>query len=128
MTDPYPNEDAEDEEHQFLMPEDPRDLVYHKDAYSPDRCPWPHYFPSKSVLLKMMRACIGVTQVDKLWCYEAVPEDTKTADEAEEGTIDTLSSEVQQLNDALGAKLVNMLDAYQNKNTKNALITIRSDK
>ena len=84
MPDPYPNEDAEDEEHQFLMPEGPRDLVYEQDAYTPDRCPKPRHLPSRTILLKLMRACIGVTDVDKLWCYVEEPEPSPSEEEIQE--------------------------------------------
>ena len=55
----------------------------------------------------MMRACIGVTQVEKLWCFEAEPEETKS--NPDEGTADTLSSDVKQINEALGSKLISMV-------------------
>jgi hypothetical protein len=36
----------------------------------PDSIPLTVYLPSKRLLLKMMRACVGIEKKEDLWCYK----------------------------------------------------------
>ena len=54
-------------ETQFAVPKTQEDLVYRSDRYAEDFSPYVIYYPSKLVLFKLMRACIGVTNEDDLW-------------------------------------------------------------
>jgi len=45
-------------------------LVYHESRYDYDESPAILYIPSKLVMLKMMRACIGVDKKENLWMYD----------------------------------------------------------
>ena len=49
--------------------EEAQDLIYHIDRYWKDTSPMCVYIPSKEVIFKMMRACIGCTSVKDLWIY-----------------------------------------------------------
>ena len=56
---------AEDSEEETII----CDLAYPVPRYHDDRSPMCLYIPSPSVLFKMMRACIGVEEVEELWMY-----------------------------------------------------------
>ena len=64
MFDPYPNETMETS---FNIPTTDEDLVYRGDRYVKKCSPNAIYFPSKKVLFKIMRACLDVTDPEKLW-------------------------------------------------------------
>ena len=57
LYDPYPLEHMETK---FYIPKTDEDLVYRSDRYVKGNSPNSIYFPSKLVLFKIMRACIGV--------------------------------------------------------------------
>ena len=65
--DPFPDEFSGIEQ-DFLRNND--DLVYHKSRYTEDQSPSIIYIPSKIVMVKLMRACMGVTSNEQLWIYE----------------------------------------------------------
>ena len=67
MFDPYPTEEIETT---FCLPSSEEDLVYRIDRYNEENSPVVTYFPSKLVLYKLMRACIGVESEEDLWCYK----------------------------------------------------------
>ena len=64
MIDPYPNEPMEVD---FAIPESYDELVYRSDRYVEEYSPKVLYIPSKLILFKLMRACIGITKKDQLW-------------------------------------------------------------
>ena len=49
--------------------EDHVNLVYNIERYLEENSPMCVYIPSKLVLLKMMRACLGIERVEDLWIY-----------------------------------------------------------
>ena len=59
MLDPYPNEPMEID---FEIPKSFDDLVYMPDRYVEEHSPKVLYIPSKLMLFKLMRACIGITK------------------------------------------------------------------
>ena len=52
------NEEEEEEEEPIIV-----DLVYSLDRYNLNKNPNCVYFPSKPLLFKMMKACIGVEKI-----------------------------------------------------------------
>ena len=54
-------------ESSFRIPITDEDLVYRVNRYTKGNSPNTLYFPSKMMLFKMMRACIGVTDPKDLW-------------------------------------------------------------
>ena len=64
LFDPFPSEPIETT---FSLPKTEEDLVYRGDRYNQENSPVVTYFPSKLVLYKLMRACIGVETVEDLW-------------------------------------------------------------
>ena len=44
-------------------------LTYHLDRYVEECSPMCVYIPNRALLWKMMRACIGVSDVGDLWIY-----------------------------------------------------------
>ena len=67
VTDPFPNEKKDEQREMIKKPQSFQDFVYpmsRMDEYSSPRV---IYLPSKDVMLKLMRACIGVRFVDELW-------------------------------------------------------------
>ena len=44
----------------FIVPQGTDDDVYSKCRFMSDNSPHPIYFPSKKMMLKIMRVCIGV--------------------------------------------------------------------
>lgn len=51
----------------FDIPKDDLDFVYADSRYRKDNSPNCIYIPSRKVMLKIMRACIGVTEEKDLW-------------------------------------------------------------
>ena len=43
------------------------DLVYAESRYLADRSPVCIYIPKKSVMIKLMIACVGATKLDEIW-------------------------------------------------------------
>ena len=64
LFDPYPDEEMETN---FNIPKTDEDYVYRLNRYVQEYSPNAIYFPSKMVLFKIMRACIGVDDPKKLW-------------------------------------------------------------
>ena len=64
MFDPFPSEPVETD---FHIPVAEDDMVYRLDRYKPENSPVVTYFPSKLVLFKLMRACIGIDSEKDLW-------------------------------------------------------------
>ena len=68
ITDPFPNEKKDNQRVNFSKPERVDDFVYPKSRMMDEYCsPRVIYLPSKDVMLKLMRACIGVRFEDELW-------------------------------------------------------------
>ena len=49
------------------MPELPDDLVYAKSRYMAEHSPYQVYIPRSEMMIKLMRACVGVTKIEDLW-------------------------------------------------------------
>ena len=49
------------------MPDRPDKLVYPEFRYIKGQVPYCIYIPRKEIMLKLMRACIGVTREEDLW-------------------------------------------------------------
>jgi hypothetical protein len=49
------------------LPGEPYDKVYPDLWYRESSCPYCIYIPRKEIMLKMMRACIGISDVQDLW-------------------------------------------------------------
>ena len=45
-------------------------LIYAQDRYHEDNSPSQVFIPAKEVLLKMMKACIGVENIYEVWIYD----------------------------------------------------------
>jgi len=60
LFDPFPEEHMDSE---FSIPKTQEDLVYREDRYIYGNSPNMLYFPSRKLLFKIMRACIGVERV-----------------------------------------------------------------
>ena len=73
-SDPFPDEHSSIEPELADMIMEGK-LIYNESRYEYDRSIVIIYLPSKLVMLKMMRACIGVDRKEMLWVYEypAVP-------------------------------------------------------
>ena len=67
-SDPYPDEHSSIEQELIQALSDGH-LVYDQKIYQYDYCPLIIFIPSKLVLVKMMRACIGVDKKENLWIY-----------------------------------------------------------
>lgn len=75
MIDPYPEEQLDTN---FAIPITDEDLVYRGSRYVEGNSPNVLYFPSSLILQKIMRACVGVTDVNKLWFKDVLPPKTVT--------------------------------------------------
>lgn len=64
--DPFPDEHSAIDQ-DFLR--DKKELVYHKTRFVPDYSPPVVFIPNKIVMAKLMRACLGVTEIEELWIY-----------------------------------------------------------
>lgn len=47
--------------------EDVNSLVYHRQRFTVDHSPVQIFIPRKELMLKMIRACVGVKMESKLW-------------------------------------------------------------
>ena len=72
-----------DDEVNNLGPSDPRgvhlpvdadDQIYPESRFDSGTSPTVIYIPSRDVMSKMMRACIGVTDPKDLWIFNPQPE------------------------------------------------------
>lgn len=70
LHDPYPKE-FEDSE--FRIPNNYDDLVYSSSRYVYGSSPKHLYIPSRRMMLKLMRACIGVEHEKDLWYHTEAP-------------------------------------------------------
>ena len=71
-SDPYPEDDlfikgSLDDGHNLVLPSKVEDLVYPKQRYVKEHSPFQIYIPRKEVMIKMMRACINVTEPEDVW-------------------------------------------------------------
>ncbi len=57
MPDPFPEEIMETS---FNVPVTEEDLVYHESRYIKGNSPNLLYYPSKQLLFKIMKACVGI--------------------------------------------------------------------
>jgi hypothetical protein len=64
LFDPFPKEIMESK---FEIPKSKDHLVYHKSLYEDGNNPCCLYFPSKLLLFKIMKACIGIENKEDLW-------------------------------------------------------------
>ena len=62
--DPFPDEHSSIDQ-EFLKNKE--DLVYAPSRYVAEHSPIVIYLPNKSVMVKIMRACLGVNDLDELW-------------------------------------------------------------
>jgi hypothetical protein len=67
LFDPFPEEKMMLNNEEFSIPIKEDDLVYGNDRYIYKNSPNMLYFPSKSLLFKLMRACVGIVNEDDLW-------------------------------------------------------------
>ena len=58
--DPFP-EECKKEPKEFAY------LVYHEWRYTPEYSPLCNYIPTKEVMLKLMRACVAVSDEKQFW-------------------------------------------------------------
>jgi hypothetical protein len=64
--DPFPDKTSSVEPE---LLHDRQDLVYPPSRYRNEASPAMLFLPSKQMILKMMRACMGVTRIQDLWLY-----------------------------------------------------------
>jgi hypothetical protein len=64
LPDPFPTEPMEMD---FPIPEDEDMLVYRGNRYCEDNSPNMLIIPSRMVMFKIMRACVGVKNKEDLW-------------------------------------------------------------
>ena len=64
MVDPFPDEQLG---FNFDIPRDDLDFVYKETRYIKDNSPSCQYIPSRKMMLKLMRACIGIENEEDLW-------------------------------------------------------------
>jgi hypothetical protein len=69
MKDPFPHDDdgVKTSKSIFKFPEKADDFVYPINRLVYSLSPSTIYMPSKKVLFKLMRSCIGVNEVEELW-------------------------------------------------------------
>ena len=67
IVDPFPDENEFTTTVIMHFPEQASDFVYPVNRLIYSLTPSSIYFPSKKIVCKLMRACIGVTDVDDLW-------------------------------------------------------------
>ena len=65
VLDPYPNERKEDGE--VYNPVKEGNIMFLERRFQPHSSPLALYIPSKTVMFKIMRACICIERVDELW-------------------------------------------------------------
>jgi hypothetical protein len=44
-------------------------FVYQDHRYTPDHSPFMIYIPSRHVMVKLMRSCLGIQSLDEFWIY-----------------------------------------------------------
>ena len=81
MFDPFPDEIEDGEE--FKIPTTYYSKVYSNSRYKYRRSPMTIYFPSRKMMFKMMRACLGIQDSDKLW-YQVLPPENDDIPEIKE--------------------------------------------
>ena len=69
MSDPFPEDNlegslGENDPAIYRMPEAPEHNVYDKSRYIYWLAPYTIYIPRREIMMKIMRACIGVTHPD----------------------------------------------------------------
>jgi hypothetical protein len=64
--------------HNLRVPTGTYDLVYQESRYYKDDSPICIYIPKKEVMLKIMRACIGVQKTTDFWLIDKKLMQTKT--------------------------------------------------
>ena len=64
MHDPFPNEPNHTN---FSLPETHEDEVYKFHRYHSYSSPLLRYLPSRALLFKIMRACIGIQNLEDIW-------------------------------------------------------------
>ena len=80
-SDPYPDDDTFiqgscDDGDNLHLPEKVDDWVYPEGKLSDkDFAPYQIYIPKKEIMLKMMRACIGVKKPEDLWVNQEEDEE-----------------------------------------------------
>jgi hypothetical protein len=84
MSDPFPDDDQfiigsidDVDPELYKLPEVPETLVYPPDRYIEGACPYCIYIPRKELMLKIMRACVGITKVEDLW-FNRTSDDSKS--------------------------------------------------
>ena len=77
MHDPYTDEKMDTE---FTIPITDNDLAYPTNAYRENISPHVHYFPSRLLMFKMMRACINIQSSNDLWFNKLENKVGKNAD------------------------------------------------
>jgi hypothetical protein len=65
LPDPFPAEQTEAQKHTFSP--DPADRVYTDEAFTGPKVPRLKYLPSRAIMLKLMRACIQLSEPSELW-------------------------------------------------------------
>lgn len=76
ISDPYPDESTIVEAQNQLLGDEEftlEKLVYPKQRYAKGVIPMQIYIPSKQVMLKIIRACIGCDEVGDLWFNRKTP-------------------------------------------------------
>lgn len=63
--DPFPKENSFTSK--ISKPTSINDLVYDKNRLFPRKLPKQVYIPRKELMLKMMRACVGVKEEEQVW-------------------------------------------------------------
>ena len=49
--------------------EDTIKLIYPRDRYTSEHSPMTIYIPTREIMFKMMRACLGCKNVEDLWIF-----------------------------------------------------------
>jgi hypothetical protein len=77
MSDPFPDDDQfiegsldDVDPELYKVPQSPDELVYPAYRYVKGRCPYCIYIPRKEIMLKIMRACVGVDSVSEVWYHQ----------------------------------------------------------
>jgi hypothetical protein len=71
-SDPFPDEDlaitgSQDDGLNLTIPVSIGDLVYQRSRYVKEHSPLHLYVPKKEIMLKIMRACVGIHKPQDLW-------------------------------------------------------------
>ena len=65
--DPFPHEQGY--KSKAKQPVEAHDQVYNPVRFHGGKIPYLVYIPRAELMFKIMRACLGVTQIDQLWIY-----------------------------------------------------------